>query len=335
MFNNDLISLAYIQRVIAFGPVPSRRFGLSLGVNNIPPKHCTYSCIYCQIGRTIHMDIRRKELFYDPRRVVEEVVRKAEETKPEIVTFVPDGEPTLDLHLEEEIRGIKEALDIPVAVITNSSLLFLKEVREALFLADAVSVKVDAITKSIWKLVNRPHPGLDLYEILKGLLEFSASFSGRLLTETMLVRGINDGEGEAEKVGNFVSELNPDVSYIAIPIRPPAEPWVEPPDEEVLSSYYLTFKEASGVNAELLTGYEGPGFRVSEDPEEYLKATTAVHPIRLDFARTFLRERGVDPDRLIGRLVEEGALAIVKYRGKEFLVRKLPKKGVSVEKQDR
>ncbi len=317
--------------MIAFGPVPSRRFGLSLGVNNIPPKHCTYSCIYCQIGRTIHIDIRRKE-FYDPRRVVEEVVRKAEETRPEIVTFVPDGEPTLDLHLEEEIRGIKEALDIPVAVITNSSLLFLREVREALSLADVVSVKVDAVTKSVWKLVNRPHPELDLDDILRGLLEFTSSFSGRLLTETMLVRGINDGEGEAEKVGSFVSKLNPDISYIAIPIRPPAEPWVEPPDEEALSSYYLTFKEVSGVDVELLTGYEGPGFRVSEDPEEYLKATTAVHPIRLDFARAFLREKGVDPDGVIGRLVEEGVLAIVKYRGKEFLVRKLPKKEVSVER---
>ncbi len=317
--------------MIAFGPVPSRRFGLSLGVNNIPPKHCTYSCIYCQIGRTIHIDIRRKE-FYDPRKVVEEVVRKAEETGPEIVTFVPDGEPTLDLHLEEEIRGIKEALDIPVAVITNSSLLFLREVREALSLADVVSVKVDAVTKGVWKLVNRPHPELDLDDILRGLLEFSSSFSGRLLTETMLVKGINDAEGEAEKVGSFVSKLNPDISYIAIPIRPPAEPWVEPPDEEALSSYYLTFKEASGVDVELLTGYEGPGFRVSEDPEEYLKATTAVHPIRLDFARTFLRERGVDPDGVIERLVGEGVLAIVKYRGKEFLVRKLPKKEVSVEK---
>ncbi len=317
--------------MITFGPVPSRRLGLSLGVNNIPPKHCTYSCIYCQIGRTIHIDIRRKE-FYDPRRMIEGVVKKAEETRPEIVTFVPDGEPTLDLHLGEEIRGIKEALDIPVAVITNSSLLFLKEVREDLFLADVVSVKVDAVTKSVWKLVNRPHPELDLEEILRGILEFSSSFSGRLLTETMLVKGINDGEEEAEKVGSFMSELNPDISYIAIPIRPPAEPWVEPPDEEVLSSYYLAFKEASGVNVELLTGYEGPGFRVSEDPEEYLKATTAVHPIRLDFARVFLTERGVDPDEVIGRLVEEGVLAIVKYRGKEFLIRKLPKKEVRVER---
>ena len=317
--------------MIAFGPVPSRRFGLSLGVNNIPPKHCTYSCIYCQIGRTIHIDIRRKE-FYDPRRMIEGVVKKAEETRPEIVTFVPDGEPTLDLHLGEEIRGIKEALDIPVAVITNSSLLFLKEVREDLFLADVVSVKVDAVTKSVWKLVNRPHPELDLEEILRGVLEFSSSFSGRLLTETMLVKGINDGEEEAEKVGSFMSELNPDISYIAIPIRPPAEPWVEPPDEEVLSSYYLAFKEASGVNVELLTRYEGPGFRVSEDPGEYLKATTAVHPIRLDFARVFLTERGVDPDEVIGRLVEEGVLAIVKYRGKEFLIRKLPKKEVRVER---
>lgn len=320
--------------MIAFGPVPSRRFGLSLGVNNIPPKHCTYSCIYCQVGRTIHIDIRRKE-FYDPQRVVEEVVRKAEEARPEVVTFVPDGEPTLDIHLEEEIRGIKEALDIPVAVITNSSLIFMEEVRKALSLADMVSVKVDAVTKRVWKLVNRPHPELDLDQILRGLLEFSSSFPGRLLTETMLVKGVNDGEGEAEKVGSFISQLDPDISYVAIPIRPPAEPWVEPPDERTLSTYYLTLKEASGVRVELLTGYEGPGFKVSDDPEEYLKATTAVHPIRLDFAKAFLREKGVDADSLISRLVEEGILAVIEYRGKEFLVRRLPRKEVTVEREKR
>ncbi len=319
------------RRVITFSPVTSRRFGLSLGVNNIPPKHCTYSCIYCQIGRTIHIDIRRKE-FYDPGKVVEEVERRAEEVKPEVVTFVPDGEPTLDIYLGEEIRGIKETLDIPVAVITNSSLLFMEEVREALSLADMVSVKVDAVTRRVWKLVNRPHPALDLDEILKGMLEFSSLYSGRLLTETMLVKGINDGEKEAERVASFVSQLDPDISYVAIPIRPPAEPWVEPPDERTLSTYYLTFRETSGVNVELLTGYEGPGFKVSDDPEEYLKATTAVHPIRLDFARAFLREKRIDADSLISRLVEEGILTVIEYRGKEFLARRLPKREVSVER---
>ncbi len=318
--------------MITFGPVPSRRLGLSLGVNNIPPKHCTYSCIYCQIGKTINIDIGRK-VFYNPDEIVREVILKVEGTHPDVVTFVPDGEPTLDLNIGEEIRRIKEGTNTPVAVITNSSLLFRKDVRNDLIEADIVSVKVDAVSEKIWRLVNRPHPSLKLQDILEGIRKFSDSFSGTLLTETMLVMGFNDSAEELKMIAEFLSNVNPTRVYISVPIRPPAEPWVQPPQEQMLSDAYLIFKEVLGtVEVELLTGYEGPEFRMGEDPEEYLKATTSVHPIRLDFARHFLRKKGYDPEKVIGKLVDAGELVITTYRGKEFLVRRLPRLRVKVEK---
>lgn len=302
-------------------------------MNNIPPKHCTYSCVYCQIGKTINIDIRRKS-FYDPEVIVNEVISKARRTSPDIITFVPDGEPTLDINLGAEIRGIKDAIETPVAVITNSSLLFMEDVREDLSNADLVSIKVDSVNERVWKLVNRPHPSLELENVLKGIEEFSDSYEGELISETMLVKGLNDSREEIEEVGNFLSLLNISRAYIGVPIRPPAEPWVQIPEEQVLSDAYNIFRDIldDSVRVELLTGYEGPGFKVEEDPIKYLEATTAVHPVRLDYAEEILRKKGYSPNDVIQDLLDGGVLVITSYRNKKFLVRKLPKTKVTVEK---
>lgn len=318
---------------IVFGPVPSRRLGLSLGVNNIPPKHCTYSCVYCQIGRTVYLEVERRG-FYDPEVVVEEAVEKARRTGPDVITFVPDGEPTLDANIGVEIRGIKRRVDVPVAVLTNASLLFMEEVREDLSAADIVSVKVDAVSERVWRMVNRPHPSLELRRILKGIEEFSSAYRGELMSETMLVKGLNDDRGEVGRVAEFLATLNLSRAYIAVPIRPPAEPWVEPPSEQALAEAYNIFREVLGdsVRVELLAGYEGSGFKVEEDPVKYIEATAAVHPIRLDYAEEILRRKGYDPAEVIRDLVDRGILAVTSYRGKKFLVRRLPRVKPRVEK---
>ena len=144
----------------AFGPVPSRRLGQSLGINNIPPKICSYSCIYCQVGKSLKMSVNRTN-YYDPDKLIgliKEKVRKAREFDEHIdyLTFVPDGEPTLDINLDKEIEGLKP-LGIKIAVITNGSLLWMKEVRKALQQANLVSVKVDAADDGTWSKVNHPH----------------------------------------------------------------------------------------------------------------------------------------------------------------------------------
>jgi len=212
-----------------FGPVPSRRLGQSLGVNNIPPKICTYACVYCQLGRTPRMQLTR-QAFFRPEATAKVVLRRLEEcdragVRVDYLSVVPDGEPTLDANLGELLMKLHE-LGPPVAVITNGSLLDRSDVRSELALADWVSVKVDAVRETTWRSVDRPHGKLRLEPILEGLRTFADSFSNVLVTESMLVAGVNDGEDDLEALTEFLAEVRPTVAYLGVPTRPPAEWWV-------------------------------------------------------------------------------------------------------------
>ena len=176
--------------MIAFGPVPSRRLGRSLGINNIPPKVCTYSCVYCQVGRTLKMQVER-QAFYAPQEVTQAVrdgiERAGKASEPiDYLTFVPDGEPTLDVNLGREIALLR-SLGVPVAVISNGTLIWRDDVRADLMAADWVSLKVDATREEVWRGIDRPHGHLRLSAILEGMLEFAQVYEGDLVTETMLV----------------------------------------------------------------------------------------------------------------------------------------------------
>jgi wyosine [tRNA(Phe)-imidazoG37] synthetase (radical SAM superfamily) len=248
--------------MITFGPIPSRRLGRSLGINNIPPKVCTYSCVYCQIGKTSNVKIH-PQVFYSPSQIFNEVQKKIEKSREkgesiDYLTFVPDGEPTLDINLGKEIKLIK-SLGIKVAVISNSSLIDQKQVRENLKEADLVSLKVDSVEEKIWRKVNHPHRRLSLKSILKGMLEFSRIFKGKIITETMLIKNINDDGQNIKKVADFLAKLKPSRSYLSLPIRPPADSWVESPSEEVVNQSYNLFKEKVD-QVECLIGYEGNAF---------------------------------------------------------------------------
>ena len=195
---------------IAFGPVPSRRLGKSLGINNIPPKTCSYSCVYCQLGKTSNMLVKRQG-FYKPEDVSREVERKAHEAylsneKVDYLTFVPDGEPTLDINIGEEISLLKR-IGIPIAVITNASLLWLDGVKEDLLGADFVSLKVDAVSQDLWRSINRPHKDLRLNMILEGIGEFTETFRGTVVSETMLIDNVKYG-GELKEIASFLASLN-------------------------------------------------------------------------------------------------------------------------------
>jgi len=312
-------------KMIAFGPVPSRRLGQSLGINNIPPKICTYSCIYCQLGRTNNMQINRRE-FYKPKEImhaVESKVKKAKERKEHIdyLTFVPDGEPTLDINLGKEIEILKP-LGIKIAVITNASLIWKKDVQDDLYKADWVSLKIDTLSQDIWHNVNRPHVSLNLESIFKGASEFSQLFNGELATETMLIQSVNDNTDELEKVAKFTAELNPKKSYISIPIRPPAEARVKPAAEYEINMAYQIFKE-KGIDVEYLIGYEGNAFAYTGDVEEDLLSITSVHPMRKEGVNEFLTKAQADWN-VIEKLIKEDKLVEVEYKDKKFYMRKLP-----------
>jgi wyosine [tRNA(Phe)-imidazoG37] synthetase (radical SAM superfamily) len=311
----------------AFGPVPSRRLGHSLGINNIPPKVCTYSCVYCQIGKTIEL-CHERQAFYRIDDLAREVKEKVYELKKgdtsiDYLSFVPDGEPTLDINLGKNIELIRP-LDIKIAVITNGSLLYLQDVREDLQRADLVSLKVDAVSRKTWLRTNRPHNSLDLKAILDGMLEFGALFKGEIITETMLIKGMNDRYEEIKRIADFLVLLKPVKSYISIPTRPTAVKGILPASDQILNVSYQVFKEHL-ANVEYLTGYEGNEFGFSGNIEEDLLGITSVHPMRQEAVRAYLKKAGADW-RVITNLIKKGSLIELKYQGKVFYMRKLPGK---------
>jgi len=312
------------MEMIAFGPVPSRRLGHSLGINNIPPKVCSYSCVYCQLGRTLNMGAERKD-FYKPEEIFKDVEKKVKDARKnkepiDYLTFVPDGEPTLDVNLGKEIELLK-TLGIKIAVISNASLIGREDVRDDLCRADWVSVKIDAISEDIWRRVNRPHKFLRLDKIFQGILEFSRIFRGELATETMLIQDVNDDIEEIRKVASFNAKIRNVKSYISIPTRPPAEKWVKAANEHTINYAYQLFQEKS-ISTEYLIGYEGNAFAFTGNVEEDLLSITSVHPMREEAVDEFLKKAN-KKRVIIEKLISEDKLAEVKYKGKRFFIRKL------------
>lgn len=314
--------------MIAFGPVPSRRLGRSLGVNNIPPKGCTYSCIYCQLGRTLKMQVDRRA-FYEPEKIVSTVRDKVARTREagesiDYLTFVPDGEPTLDVHLGREIE-LLQPLGLPIAVISNASLIWRQDVREALMGTDWVSLKVDAVEEESWRRIDRPHGSLELPPILEAALAFARDYRGELVTETMLVTGVNDGERQLRALSAFLARLQPEHAYLSVPTRPPAEPWAQAPDEQVVNrAYHILGKEVEQV--EYLIGYEGNAFTFTGNVKEDLLSITAVHPMRQDAVSDYLAQAGATWP-VVQRLLAGGELIEAEHGGHTFYLRRLRRPG--------
>jgi len=238
------------------------------------------------------------------------------------LTFVPDGEPTLDSRIGETIARLHD-LGMKIGVITNGSLLWQPEVRQAVARAQWVSVKVDSVDPRSWRRINRPHPRLRLEEVLQGIKTFALEFKGELATETMLVAGFNDKPEDIRAVAHFLSGIEPSRSYLAAPIRPPAETWVRAPAEPVMTAAYHLFKEKL-AQVEYLLGFEEGCAVAGENLAEELLGITAVHPLREETVFSLLegRENG---RQVLNELLESGRLIMVEYEGNRFLMRKIEK----------
>lgn len=306
-----------------FGPVPSRRLGRSIGINNIPPKVCSFACVYCQVGPTLDRTIET-QAFFEPEALADAVAShvarvRARGEDVDYLTFVPDGEPTLDAGLEEAIR-LLHPLGIKVAVITNGTLLWRDDVRKALEGADWVSVKVDAAEPAIWRRINRPHPGLDFATVRDGIARFAASFTGDLVSETMLVSGINDGVDTVKAVGSFLSSIDLTTAYLSIPTRPTPYAAITAPDEQTVNRAYHALAEKV-PHVEYLVGYEGDEFASSGDPRADILSVTAVHPMRASAVHGLLDRTGA-PWGVIEDLVADGDLIEAPHRDETFYVRR-------------
>lgn len=239
-----------------FGPVPSRRLGASLGIDLTPYKTCSYDCVYCQLGRTTNKTVERKEYIQKDSVITElkSLLSSLESPRKSIdyITCSGSGEPTLNSAIGALLREFKAITNVPVAVLTNGSLLYREDVRDELSNADVVVPSLDAVTEEVFQKVNRPHPSLTVEKVIDGIKEFSNSFDGETWLEIMLVKGINDGQEEIERMAEIAADMNLTKIQLNTVIRPPSESIALPLNLEEMQQ----IKEKIGEKAEVIAHFD-------------------------------------------------------------------------------
>jgi len=253
--NKEMSNVNYV-----FGPVPSRRLGRSLGIDLVPFKTCTYDCIYCQLGRTTNQTLERKQ--YVPAELVIQQLKErlsTLSTPPDFITLSGSGEPTLNSQIGWVIDKVNKITSIPVAVLTNGSLLHLEPVREALLSADLIIPSLDAASPPLFRFINRPHHSLRLSLMLQGLREFRREYAGQIWLEIMLCGGFNDEPQEIKRLREEIEKIGPDRIQLNTVVRPPAEDFAYPLNTEELEKIRALF----GGRAEVLPrACSAPAIRV-------------------------------------------------------------------------
>ena len=287
-----------------YGPVPSRRLGLSLGVDLVPKKICTYDCIYCQIGRPTLQTVERKE--YVPARSilldVEQSLREWGE-KIDYIAISGSGEPTLNSAIGEIIQGIKKLTTTSVAVITNSSLLHLEEVRQALRAADVIMPSLDAVTPSVFQTINRPLPFLEIEQIIQGLAAFRGEYKGQIWLEILLCRGINDAGEEIERMREAIHIIRPDKVQLNTVVRPGVEDYAAALSPDQMEQ----IKNALGADAEIIAEFEGNGHRMPQEAiEERVIRIIQRRPETPDDLAKALGLHDLEIAKILDKLAKEG-----------------------------
>lgn len=217
-----------------FGPVPSRRLGVSLGVDLVKKKTCNLDCVYCECGRTEETTNERKS-YVDKEKVMAEIKDYINGGNYlDYITFSGWGEPTLNSDIGDILKEIKKITDIKTAVITNGTLLWMKEVREALMISDVVMPSLDAVSKEVFEKINRPYKNLEIEKIKSGIIEFANEYKGELKLEIFIIDGINNEDSEIEKFKEIIKKIKPSIVQLNSLDRPAPESWVKKADSDIL-----------------------------------------------------------------------------------------------------
>jgi wyosine [tRNA(Phe)-imidazoG37] synthetase (radical SAM superfamily) len=288
-----------------FGPVLSRRLGLSLGVDLLKNKACNLDCVYCELGGTSCLTSCRSR-FVSPQKVIREIKSRADESF-DFLTFAGSGEPTLSSDLGEILAKARELVEAPIAVITNSTLLSSPQVRREISAADVVLPSLDAATQKTFQAINKPDPQLRIEAIIDGLKALRREFGGEIWLEVMLVKGIN--EHEAEKIARAAESISPDRIQLNTVVRPPAEP-VEPLDEEQMESLLDIFG-----NAELIPDWD---WRVPHKIREELRELLSRRPCTLKEIADLLDLESSDAIKYVKILERDGILGRKLHGGKYY-----------------
>jgi wyosine [tRNA(Phe)-imidazoG37] synthetase (radical SAM superfamily) len=228
--DNHLVEIKMSSNIYKYiyGPVPSRRLGRSLGIDLVPFKTCTYDCIYCQLGRTTNKTMERRP-YVPVKDILNELkIKLATGEPPDYISIAGSGEPTLHSSIGEIIGMIKNMTTIPVAVLTNGSLLYLPEVRAALMQADLVIPSLDVGDEQLFQYVNRPHADISFDKMVNGLIDFARDFPGKIWLEILLLGGVTGIPSEVEKIASIVRSIQPARIQLNTASRPPAEEIVHP-----------------------------------------------------------------------------------------------------------
>ncbi|PWW82086.1 radical SAM protein [Prosthecochloris marina] len=279
-----------------FGPVSSKRLGQSLGVDVLPPKSCTWNCIYCQLGKTRIYVTERREFF--PREEILAEIKQAIDGSAAIdwITFVGSGETTLYKGLGWLIREIKKITDIPVAVITNGSLLSFKEVRDELLQADAVLPSLNAGSAELFDRIDRPAPGFTYERHIEGLIEFRKVYHGMLWVEVMLIAGMNDSTEALQDIALVLEKVKPDTVHLVLPTRPSTESSVRLPSGNAIARARLILSHVVKVVHPVKGSMN---LKSTADIIETVIAITKRHPLQERELRNALDELIPDePDQV-------------------------------------
>ena len=265
-----------------FGPVPSRRLGLSLGVDLIPLKTCTYDCLYCQVGRTTRQSLDI-ESFFPVTEVLDELERKLERCIPDAITFSGSGEPTLSRDIDQVIAFVKKRTNIKTVILTNGSLLWREDVRKAVSRADMIIPTLTTVFKETFNLIHKPHSELSLKSIIEGLMGLRRTYKGDLFLEVVLLAGLNDSDKELEGLRKVIGQISPDKIQLNTVVRPPSDPMAISLDMKRLEEIKNLFGEKAEIIAHpsLMTLYQQthplPRLARSSVVEQMGKATLRGH----------------------------------------------------------
>lgn len=290
-------------RHLVYGPVPSRRLGRSLGVDLVPFKTCTYDCVYCQLGRTTHKTLQREQ-WVDVETVMAQI-RAGLERHPDVIALAGSGEPTLHAGIGDVIAGLKRLTSVPVAVITNGSLLMEPEVRRALLGADIVMPSLDAPTEALFRLINRPCGGVRLSDVVDGMVAFRSEYRGQLWLEVMLLAGITGIASEVEQLAKLSARLEPDRIQLTTAVRPPAESFAEPVSESALADFARRFTPRAEVMGSVLPAtFDGEATRAD------ILALLSHRPCSTSDAASGLGIHHDEALKALSALVMEGAVSL-------------------------
>jgi wyosine [tRNA(Phe)-imidazoG37] synthetase (radical SAM superfamily) len=299
-----------------YGPVPSRRLGFSLGIDLVPYKTCSLDCIYCQLGKTTQKTVERK--MYTRREDVsaelKEVLKKTRQI--DYITFAGSGDPTLNSEIGILIKTIKKITAVPLAVLTNGTLLFREDVRKDLEEADVVLPSLDAVSRGIFEKINRPHRALEIDTIVEGLKRFRVSYKGRIWLEVMLAKNFNDSREELLRIKNVISEIQPDKVWLNTVVRPPAEIYAKPLGRDEMTDA----KNLLDKNCEVIAEFHGRKAGAMQDVENAIVEMAKRRPLTITDIANVLGISDANAEKYVNGLKDSGKLKEREHETTKYLI---------------